>query len=284
MYHKAWVVLLFVLALALAACGGESEPESPQATVPPTSPPQDAGAPVQPPSAPDSVGAADASATEEPAPDEALADFNVYTPGMHAREGLTILRSTEYAENPTGAFFAEIRNDTGEFLRSVDGSMDLLDAENLRLGTVPLYILLSDIPPGESFFVGETFPLPAGYTASAIWLDYTAADAPALDAFFNLPVTIETHGPGETHPYMVSGAVENNTGQELVLWVLTLAALDADDQIVGLAHALVTPDTPNGNWPTGTNAPFEATFTALAGDASAVTSVTASAVGYALLD
>ena len=266
MHRQAWVAVLAALTLALAACGDQSEPDTP------------------PPDAPTPPAQSSAAATEEPEPDGAEMDFNVYTPGLHLRAGLTLLRSTEHAAGDTGAFFAELRNDTGALLRAVDGSIDLLDAEGLRLEAVPLHVLLSDIPPGERFFVGETYALPAGYAASAVWLDYTTAETPSLAAYFDLPVTIEAHGPGETLPYTARGTLDNTTGQDLALWALTLAALDADGQIIGLSHAVVTPGAPGQGWPAGTAATFEATFGALAGDPSAVASHEASAVGYALLN
>ena len=96
-------------------------------------------------------------------------------------------------------------------------------------------------------------------------------------------MTIETHGPGESAP-TPRGTVENTTGKPLVFWVLTLAALDTDDNIIGLAHAVVTPDASGNDWPAGTSATFEATFSALAGEPASVTSVAASATGYAMPD
>lgn len=271
MHRQAWIAVLAALTLALAACGDESAPDTPQPDAP-TPPAQSSGA------------ATEDAATEEPEPDGAEMDFNVYTPGLHLRAGLTLLRSTEHAAGSAGAFFGEIRNDTGALLRAVDGSIDLLNTEGLRLGTVPLHVLLSDIPPGESFFVGETYPLPAGYAAAAVWLDYTAAETPSLAAYSDLPVNIEAHGPGETLPYTARGTLNNTTGQDLALWTLTLAALDASGQIIGLSHPVVTPDTPGQGWPAGAAATFEATFDSLAGDPSAVASLEASAVGYALLN
>lgn len=279
MHRQVWIVLLFVLTLALAACGDEADP-TPSAEN--TAPAENAPAATE--DAPAEAAAPDSVATEEATPESVGPDFNPIPPGLHARSGLTVVRSTEYAENGTGAYFAELRNDTGETLRSVGGSIDLLDAENLRLRAVSLSTLLSDIPPGASFFIGETFSLPQGYEGSAIWLDYTTADVPALDAHFDLPVTIETHGPGESAPYTARGTVENTTGKPLVFWVLTLAALDTDDNIIGLAHAVVTPDASGNDWPAGTSATFEATFSALAGEPASVTSVAASATGYAMPD
>lgn len=279
MHRQVWIVLLFVLTLALAACGDEADP-TPSAEN--TAPAENAPAATE--EAPVEAAAPDTAATEEATPESDEADFNPIPPGLHARSGLTVVRATEYAENGTGAYFAELRNDTGETLRAVGGSIDLLDAENLRLRAVPLSTLLSDIPPGASFFVGETFPLPQGYAGTAIWLDYTPADAPTLDAHFDLPVTVDTHGPGESALYTAQGTVENTTGQPLVFWVLTLAAFDADGNIIGLAHAVVTPDASGNDWPAGTSATFEATFPALAGEPASVTSVTASATGYAMPD
>lgn len=279
MHRQVWIVLLLVLTLALAACGDDPDPAPPAENTAPAD-----TAPVATENSPAEAAAPDTAATEEATPESDEADFNPIPPGLHARSGLTVVRATEYAENGTGAYFAELRNDTGETLRTVGGSIDLLDAENLRLRAVPLSTLLSDIPPGASFFVGETFPLPQGYAGTAIWLDYTPADAPTLDAHFDLPVTVDTHGPGESALYTAQGTVENTTGQPLVFWVLTLAALDADGNIIGLAYAVVTPDASGNDWPAGTSATFEATFPALAGEPASVTSVTASATGYAMPD
>lgn len=280
MHRQAWAILLLVLTLALAACGDEPEPAPPtQDNAPAQATP---AAPVDLP--PEELAPVDdLAATEEPAPNTDEPDDNVVPPGLHARAGLTVVRSTEYAEGGTGAFFAEVRNDTGETLRAVDGSIDLLDAENTRLRAVALATLLNDIPPGESIFLGSTFPLPQGYADAAVWLDYTPVETPSLDAFFALPVTFESHGPGESALYAARGTVENNTGRDLVFWAVTVAALDADNQIIGLAHAIVTPESADGSWPAGASAPFVAMFGSLAGDASTVTTVAASAVGYALI-
>jgi len=273
-----WIALSLVLILALAACGGD-EPEPDRAAAPENTP---AATPVPVASVP---APPDAAATEESTsePDDAALDFTVYTPGLHARSGLTVVRSTEWTGANTGAFFAEIRNDTGQLLRAVEGSLTVLDAEHLSLGRVPLSVLLNDIPPGQSFFAGDVFDLPTGFAATAIQLDYQPADAPWLAAFYDLPVTIESQAPAEAVPYLVRGTIENTTGRDLTFWAVTLVALDAEDQIIGLAHAVVTPGTPDRRWLAGTSVPFEAPFAALAGDAASIASVVASAAGYAPL-
>lgn len=279
-----WIALSLVLILALAACGDdEPEPDRPAASdsTPATPPPPAASAPaVANPPAPDTA------ATEESTPEagDAALDLAVYAPGLHTRSGLTIVRSTEWTGDATGAFFAEVRNDTGELLRAVEGSLTVLDAEHLRLSALPLSVLLNDIPPGHSFFVGDVFDRPPGAAATAIQLDYQPADAPWLDAFYDLPVTIDSQAPAESVPYLVRGTIENTSGRDLVFWAVTLVALDAEDQIIGLSHAVVTPGTPDRVWPAGAAVPFEAPFPALAGEASSVASVVASAAGYAPLD
>lgn len=285
----SWIALLLVLILALAACGGDKpEPDRPAASesTPVTATPPAASAPaVENPPAPDA--AATEPATAEPddaAPDDAALDLTVYTPGLRVRSGLTIVRSTEWTGDATGAFFAEIRNDTGGLLRAVEGSLAVLNADHLRLSAVPLSVLLNDIPPGHSFFAGSVFDLPPGAAATAVQFDYQQADAPWLDAFYDLPVTIDSQAPAETVPYLVRGTIENTTGRDLAFWAVTLAALDADGQIIGLSHAVVTPGTPDRIWPAGASIPFEAPFAALAGEASSIASITASAAGYAPLN
>lgn len=286
------ILMALALGLGLAACGGgEPSPTSDQPAAdgaPPATATVPAAAPAASVSTPRAAEAAapDAAATDsaEPAADDPALDFTVYTPGLRARSGLTIVRSTQRAAGGTGAFFAEVRNDSGALLRSVSGSLDLLDAQNLRLGTIPLSVLLNDIPPGRSFYVGEAFAAPAGYVDAAIWLSYETAEAPSLAAFYDLPVTIESQGPGEEVAYLVRGTVENTTGRDLMFWVVTLVALDADDQIIGLAHAVVTPGTANRLWPAGAAAAFEAPFGLLAAEVAEVASVRASTAGYALLD
>lgn len=265
MHRWGWFARALVVALLLAACrGDDSGPDRP------------VDGPTDTP-----VPALDATAEAE---DGAPLDYTTYEPGWRVPSGFTVLRTTDTAVGDTGAFFAEVRNDTGRLLRAVEGTLYLLDADHVLLDSLTLNVLLNDIPPGHTFALGRTFPLPDGYAAASAWLDYTPADAPSLAAFYDLPVTIEAHGPGQTVPYEVRGSVQNTTGRDLFFWDVTLIAQNADNQIVGLTHAVLVPDSAGAVWPAGATVPFEARFGSLAAEASSVASVSAAAAGYAPLD
>ncbi len=265
MHRWGWFALALVVALLLAACG------------------EDDSGPDRPTGSPTGTPAPALDATAE-AEDAAPLDYTTFQPGWRVPSGFTVLRTTDTAAGDTGAFFAEVRNDTGRLLRTVEGTLYLLDADNVLLDSLTLNVPLNDIPPGHTFALGRTFPLPDGYAAVSAWLDYTPADAPSLAAFYDLPVTVESHGPGQAVPYEVRGSVQNTAGRDLLFWDVTLIAQDADNQIVGLTHAVLSLDSPGAPWPAGAAVPFEARFGGLAVDPASVASVTAAVAGYAPLD
>ena len=88
MHRQVWIVLLFVLTLALAACGDEADP-TPSAEN--TAPAENAPAATE--DAPAEAAAPDSVATEEATPESVEPDFNPIRRAC-TRSGLTVVRST----------------------------------------------------------------------------------------------------------------------------------------------------------------------------------------------
>lgn len=243
-------LLLLVLVLVLAACQGDSKPAPP--TTPPSTPvtPEDAGVELMP-----------------------------LTPGLKVREGLTVLAHNEGVQQDTAFFFAEVRNDSGQYLSQVDAVIYPLDANNLKLGQVSAAPLMTDIPPGQVFYVGAVFAPPADYTDSQRWLWYTPAERPTLRGHFDLPVTIEAQGSAENGLYVISGTAQNISDADLHYPLVDVALIGPDDDLVGLTHAAVITER-EGVWPAGTAARFTATFPFVAVTPELITGARILAAGY----
>lgn len=250
MPHRLW--LLFVVLLALVACQADNKPDStatPEVT------------PVTP------------EATT------AVIELVPLTPGLKVRDGLTVLTHSEGIREGTVYFFAEVRNDSGQFLSQIDALIYPLDADHLKLGQVSAAPLMTDIPPGQVFYAGTAFAAPETYADMQRWLWYTPAEQPTLRGRFGLPVTVETRRADENRIYMVSGTAQNDSGVDLYYPLIDVALIGPDDDLVGLAHAAVSTER-EGVWPAGTPAQFTATFRFLAVPPEQVTDVRVLAAGY----
>ena len=85
---------------------------------------------------------------------------------------------------------------------------------------------------------------------------------------------------GENGLYTVSGTAQNTTQDDLYFPVIDVALIGPDDDLVGLAHAVLFTGRDDGVWPAGAEAPFEAQFSFLSVGPELVSEVRISAVGY----
>lgn len=252
---RNWLpLLLLILALTLAACGDDSPP-------PPT--------PAASPASPD--------ATAEP---QSAFELEPLVPGLRVRNGLTVLAHSEGVREGMGYFFAEVRNDSDQWLSQVDAVIYALDQGGLKLGEISANPLLTDIPPGQVFYAGQSFALPDGYADTQRWLWYTPAEKPSLQGVFNLPVSVTSQSVGESGLYTVSGIAQNTAGADLYFPVIDVVLIGPDDDLVGLAHAALLTGRDDGMWPAGVEAPFDAQFSFISVGPELVSEVRISAVGY----
>lgn len=251
---RNWLPLLLILALTLAACGDE---------------------PAPPPAPTDTPPAVDTTA--EP---QSAFELEPLVPGLRVRNGLTVLAHSEGVREGTGYFFAEVRNDSDQWLSQVDAVIYALDQDGLKLDEISANPLLTDLPPGQVFYVGQSFPLPDGYADTQRWLWYTPTDEPRLQGVFNLPASVTSQSIGENGLYTVSGTAQNTTEDDLYFPVIDVALIGPDDDLVGLAHAVLFTGRDDGVWPAGAEAPFEAQFSFLSVGPELVSEVRISAVGY----
>ncbi len=250
MRHRLW--LLLVVVLALGACQGDDTltvTETPPVT------------PVTPEAVPAAI------------------ELVPLTPGLKQRDGLTVLAHSEGVREGMAYFFAEVRNDSGYYLSQVDALIYPLDANHFKLGQVSAAPLMTDIPPGQVFYVGATFAAPAAYADTQRWLWYTPAEQPTLRGHFGLPVVVETRGVDENGLYVVSGTAQNDSGVDLYYPLIDVALIGPDDNLVGVTHAAVSTER-EGLWPAGTQARFTARFYFLPVLAEQVTGARALAAGY----
>jgi hypothetical protein len=252
-----WGVALALL-LALSACGGDKKEPAGELPTP------TAALDVTPTGAPAALG------------------FGNETPGLQARQGLTVLRESAGAHGDTVYFFAEVRNDSGQVLARVDSTLFALDNYGVRVGEFSANPLLSDIPAGAQFFVGGSFPKPDLYSDSRRWIWFTAAPQASLNAIFDLPTTITERSVTEAGLYRVTGTATNTTDQELVFPLIDVAAIGPDDDLAGLAHAVVTTSRPDQRWQAGETVTFVTQFSFLTVPVEQITDVAVQAVGYAI--
>lgn len=251
---RNWLPLLLILALTLAACGDEPAP------------------PPRPTDTPPGI-----DATGEP---ENAFELEPLVPGLRVRNGLTVLTHSEGVREGTGYFFAEVRNDSGQLLSQVDAVIYALDEDGLKLDEIAANPLLTDIPPGQVFYAGQSFAPPDGYADTQRWLWYTPADEPRLQGVFNLPASVTSQGTSESGLYTVSGTAQNTADADLYFPVIDVALIGADEDLVGLAHAVLVTGRDDGVWPAGAEASFEAQFSFISVGPELISGVRISAVGY----
>ena len=198
------------------------------------------------------------------------------------RSGLTVVRRSEGVRDDTGYFYAEVRNDTEEYLEYVDTILYLLDAENYPLSEVDGNSLLTDIPPGQTFYVGTSFSAPEGFADSKRWIWYSTTEEPTLEGYFDLPATVETQNIVEGGYYAVRGTTENTSGVTLAFPVINVILIGPDDNLVGMDYAVVRLDAPDGTWAPGEQAAFEVIVGFVAVEPELVTDVIVMASGYAV--
>ncbi len=255
--RRNWALGLIILALALSACGKDKKDNQPKAT----------------PAGPD------AESTPEVEPGY---EIGVFEPVLKVRNGMTLLSQNDGVVEGTGFFYGEVRNDSGSYFGQVDAQLYLLSTDGVKIDEISVGPALTDIPVGQTFFVGGEFTVPARYANSQRWVWYDPTDKPSLTAFFGLPYTIEFQAKTEGVPFLVRGTATNNTAQTLLFPVIDVMLFSGDGKPVGLAHAVLHVSAYDGTWPAGETAPFEAAFGFVAVDPALVTQVKVSAVGYTM--
>ena len=255
--------LLAALVAVLAACGGKTEETPPTTTtVPPTAQP-----------------VAESSTTPHPTDLPAI-ETTFLEPELVVREGLTVLSENSGAQDDTVYFFAALRNDTQNTLSNVDVTVTMLAADGFQLGQFTAPPPITDIPPGQTFYVGGWAAKPDEYAGAErrIWYE---TGAPRFTGHFGLPAELSEQAPEENGGYVVRGTVINDTADTLIMPVVTVALVGADEKVIGLTNAVLQLPNTDGTWPPETQADFEARFTFIAGDAQDA-EARVFAVGYAL--
>ena len=265
-----WALVMLLatgLWIALAGCGGDSDESSGDEG-------GDAPANLVPQAQPTPEGT---EVFEEP-----ISIAN-YEPGTQVQTGLTLVSSTGGKSDGTAYFYAVLRNDSGGMLAKVNVLMYSLDEMNYSVAESQATSLLTDIPPGQEFFVGGSYPVPERAVDSAEFVLFDTGE-PSYQGVFDLPVTVTYAGAGETGPYLVRGTVENTSGQALLFPVVSVLLVGPDEQSVGLSYAVMTSLAPGSAWEPGVSAEFEAGFDFTALDPQMVREARVLAVGYTLIE
>ena len=242
--------LTFALLVVLAACGGKAEETPPP---PSTTPVPSTAQPV-----------AESSTTPHPT-DLPAVELTLLEPALIVRDGLTVLSENSGALNDTVYFFAALRNDTDQTLNRVDVTVTMLAADGFQLGQFTAPPPITDIPPGQAFYVGGWAAKPNEYAGAErrIWYE---TGTPRFVGHFGLPAEVSEQAPDENGGYLVRGTVTNDSADTLVMPVVTVALVGADEKVIGLTNAALQLPSADGTWPAGTSADFEARFTFVAGD------------------
>jgi hypothetical protein len=246
-----------LIVLLLAACNGDDKKDQKDTDNPNVVPPD---------------------STEEVGPPPV--EVGKITPGLKVRSGLTVVSLNEGIENGTLYFYAEMRNDTDQYFKVVEAFLYLLNEQSVQIDTVPMTTLLTDIPPGQIFYVGRELPVPEKYADAQRWLWYDPVEEPSLTAYFALPATVEFQGAVEGAAYLVRGQTENNTGKELAFPIIDVVLFNSEGKPIGLTHGVIQVSRADGMWPAGEVAPFEAAFAFVAGGGEQVTQVKVLSAGY----
>jgi len=264
---RKWAILALVVALMLAACNGDEDKDTDQG---------DNNAPSNSSNAVPMPG----TGTEEA---EAGVDTTVYEPGVDAQTGLTVLTHSVYSREGTAHVFAQVQNDSGQTLNRVESYVYALDAQGFPLGSsLNASPLITDIPPGQVFYVGLDFPAGEEFSDVRLWIQYETGQPSALTPAFNLPVTIDSQGAAENGVYTVRGAAQNTSPQNLMFPVVDVALIGPDNELVGFAHAVITGGLgEDGTWAAGAAITFEAAFNFIAVEPGLVQEAAVLAVGYA---
>lgn len=253
MRWRAGLAWLLVLLVGLAACGGDDDKEDTPTPTP----------------------ALDGTQEADPG-----IELSALQPGLQVRDGLTLITHSRGTREGIVYFYAELRNDSDQYVSQIESFVYPLDADGFQLGTVEVNSLLTDIPPGTTILIGRDFPAPQGFADAQYWVWYEPTEEPQIEGFFNLPTTVDFKGQVEGVPYLVRGTATNNTGQNLLFPVIDVALIGPDDNLVGYARAILRTAVMDGTWPAGETATYEAGFTFLAVETERITGARVTAAGY----
>ncbi len=249
--HLYALALLVVLLAVLAACGGKSEETPP----PPSVTPAQTTQPV-----------AESSTTPLPTDLPAI-ELTLLEPQLIVRDGLTVLSENSGAVDDTVYFFAAMRNDTANPLNRVDVTITMLASDGFQLGQFTAPPPITDIPPGQTFYVGGWATKPNEYAGTERRIWYENNGTQQFTGHFGLPAEITEQTPDENGGYVVRGTVTNDSADPLIMPVVTVALVGADEKVIALTNAVLQLPNADGTWPPGAQASFEARFTFIAGDA-----------------
>lgn len=247
---RKWVVGL-ILILGLAACNGEDESDPPANT-----PVADNSVATESATASvEAVSTADVESTDEPA----LPPGQVMEPGVRVEEGVEVINSNAYI-SPAGSGWVllELRNGNEEPVPNFLVTVSLLDDQNREIGMFNIVTPMVNIPAGYTVPVVAEFVAPEGYTnfMALATVDRSVEESPFVGEY-DLPATIEVEVDGTFN--RVTGTLTNDRGMDLILPIATIALYE-EDQLVGVAQAILNGTDERGQWLDGAILNFEAAF------------------------
>jgi hypothetical protein len=242
---RFWLLCLVMLAL-LTACGGDDDPaatpvpNTPSADLTPTQ--EDNGTPESNPFAPGQV----------------------MQPGVIVQDGLEVLSSRTYSrETGVGWIVLVVKNSTPDPIGNIVVLASLLDSQNRERDTLRAVSPFQNIPPGLEVPMVLTFSTPPDYSdfSALVQVDRDVRVG-QWQGFYDLPVTLDPLPSGD-FPLSVTGRIGNSSDKNLLGAAVVVGAYDAEGQILGAAFATLTGLSATGEWATGGELIWSATFSYL---------------------